>query len=121
MTTNIYDLAKQGWTVVETFIDGLIQSAAKNPAVAALIVTIEGQVKQDASNAVAIASTGFAPAATALAAATEIALDAAFVQYVGPVAPIASLAAHDVIDKIRDAAIAQANLWGLKAKASLAT
>lgn len=117
---NIFELAKQGWAAAEQFIDGLIQSAAHSPILASMVASIEGQVKQDASNAIALAASGFAPAATALASATETALDAAYVEYVGPVAPIASVATHDIVDKVRDAAIAQANLWALKAKASLA-
>jgi hypothetical protein len=117
---NIFDLAKQGWNAAEAFIDGLIQSASHTPALAALVSTVEATIKQDASDAVSIADTGFATAATTLAAATDTALDAAYTQYLGPVAPVASLASHDLVDKVRDAAIAQANLWALKAKAALA-
>lgn len=118
---NIFDLAKQGWTAAEAFIDGLIQDAAKIPVLAPLIAAIEPGLKQAASDAVSMADTAFVDAAQPLAAATELALDAAYAKYAGPVAPIASAASHDVIDKVAAAAIAQANLWALQAKAALAT
>jgi len=117
---NLFTLAAQGWKAAETFIDGLVQGAAHNPALAALVASVETQVKQDASDAVSLIDTGFATAATALAGTVETGLDAAYKGYIGPVAPVASAATHDIIDKVRDAAIAQANLLALSEKAALA-
>lgn len=116
---NLFTLAAQGWKAAETFIDGLIQGAAHNPTLAALVAPVETQVKQDASDAVSLIDSGFAASATALAATVETGLDTAYKAYIGPVAPVASVATHDIVDKVRDAAISQANLWALSAKAAL--
>lgn len=77
-----------------------VKTLASEPLVVQTAGAVVSDLKQAASNAVAIADSLAGPIIAGSASAVEATADTAFKAYFGPFAPIASLATHDSVDRI---------------------
>lgn len=77
-------------------------------------------VKQGASDALTMGAGLVAAGAPAAIASVEAAADALLAAYTGPVAPVLTLGANDLIDGVAAPLIAAVNAWVLKQKAAAA-
>jgi hypothetical protein len=91
---------------------------AADPALTAVVGDVISGLKQAASNAVAIADTAFVAFIGPATKGLELALDTALAGYTHGISSPFNPVINDTIDKIEAAAVAEANAWALKAKAS---
>ncbi len=93
---------------------------AGEPALTNAVGAVVSDIKQAASDAVSDADAAFAAFIGPATASLESSLDTALAGYTHGFSLILNPLINDTIDKIAAAAVAEANAWALKAKASLA-
>lgn len=91
-----------------------------DPTLTTAVGSVVANIKQLASDAVGDADTAFVAFIGPATSALEVGLDAALAGYTKGLSLSYNPLINDTIDKIEAAAIAEANVWALKTKASLA-
>ena len=96
------------------------QVIAKDPTLTNAVGAVVSDVKQAASNAIGDIDTAFVAAIGPTTTALEAGLDTALAAYTKGISLSFNPLINDTIDKVAQAAVAEANAWALKAKAALA-